>query len=159
MARSSARCNPCQNPHNGKDELAGGTLTKDIDRCAPVPTTTRAFTPAIALVIALFVASGSADFSVVRYLADELQRILKTVLDFRPPASVLALVVAATPHYKGPRKRPLKAWFPDIYWDKTHLKCYKFFQKYEDHFATARATGPNRVLFAATFLKDTALFC
>ena len=80
------------------------------------------------------------------------------VLDSRPPAPVPALVVTAAPHYEGSRKWPLKAWFLDIYWSKTHLECYNFFQQCEDHFATAGATGPNQVLFAATLLKNTILF-
>ena len=65
---------------------------------------------------------------------------------------------AAALHYEGVCEKPLKARFPDIYWGKTHLEYYNFFQQYKDHFAIAGATGSNRVLFAATFLKDTALF-
>ena len=45
-----------------------------------------------------------------------------------------------------------------MYQGKTHIECYNFFQKRKDHFVTASATGPNRVPFAAIFLKDTALF-
>ena len=79
-------------------------------------------------------------------------------MDFRTPAPVPAPVVAAAPQSESRRKRPLKARFPDIYQGKTHLECYNFFQQCKDHFATAGATSPNRVLFAATFLKNTALF-
>ena len=156
MARSSARCSPCQNPHDDENELAGGTPTEDSDRRTPAPTTSRASTPAVASLIALLVASGSADSSMVRYLEDDLQRILGTILDSRPLPSVPA--PAAAPHYKGSHERPLKAWFPDIYQGKTHLECYNFFQQYENHFATAGATGSNQVPFAATFLQNTALF-
>ena len=156
MAWSSARRSLCQNPHDGKNELGGGTPTKGSNRHTLAPTATRAPTPVAALVIALLAASGFADSSVVRYLEDDLQRILRIVLDSRPLAPVPA--PAAALHYEGPRERPLKAWFPDIYWGKTHLECYNFFQKCEDHFATAGATGSNQVPFAATFLKDTALF-
>ena len=94
----------------------------------------------------------------IEYLEDNLQRILRTVLDFRPPAPVPAPVVAATLYSEGACERPLKARFPDIYWGKSHLDCHNFFQQCEDHFATASATSLNKVLFAATFLKDTALF-
>ena len=128
MAQSSARCSPCQNLHNGKDELAGKTPTKSNNRCTPAPAAIYASTPAVALVVAPLVASSSANSSVVGYLKDDLQQIFRTVLDFKPLAPVPALVVAAAPHYESPRERPLKAWFPDIYWDKTHLKCYNFFQ-------------------------------
>ena len=156
IAQSSARHSPCQNPHDGKDELAGRTPTKGSDRRTSAPAASRASTPAVAPVVALLVASGSANSSVVRYLEDDLQRILRTVLDSRPLAPVPA--PAAALHYEGPRERPLKAWFPDIYWGKTHLECYNFFQQCKDHFAIAGATGSNRVPFAATFLKHTALF-
>ena len=156
MAQSSARCSPCQNPHDGKDKLAGGNPTAGSDRHTPAPVALRAFTPAVAPVVAPLAASGFANSSVVRYLEDNLKWILRTVLDSRPLAPVPA--PAAVPHYEGPCKRPLKARFPDIYWDKTHLECYNFFQQCKDHFISADATGLNRVPFAATFLKDTALF-
>ena len=158
MAWSSACCSPCQNPHNGKDKHDGRTPTKGSDCRTPAPTATRALTPAAAPVVASLAASGSADSSVVRYLEDDLQWIFRTVLDFRPPAPVPALVVAAVPHSEESRERPLKARFLDIYWGKTHLKCYNFFQQCKDHFATAGATSLNRVRFAAIFLNNTALF-
>ena len=156
MAQSFVCRSLCQNPHDGKKKLAGGTPTKKSNCRNSAPTTSRTSTSAVPPVVAPLAAFGSADSFVVRYLKDDLQRIFRTVLNSRPLAPVLA--PTATPHYKGPRERPLKAWFPDIYWDKTHLECYNFLQKCEDHFATAGATGSNRVLFAATFLKDTALF-
>ena len=46
-----------------------------------------------------------------------------------------------------------------MYQGKPQLECYNFLKKCEDHFAIVRAKGQNRVPFAATFLKDTALFC
>ena len=157
IAQFFACCSLCQNPHNGIDKLVGGTSIKDSDRCTPFPAATRAPTLAAAPVVAPLIVFGSADFSVVRYLEDKLQQILGTVLKSRLPTSVPAPVVAAAPHYKGPCKRPLKAWFPNIYRSKTHLECYNFFQQCKDHFGTASATGPNQVSFMATFLKDTAL--
>ena len=156
MAQSSAHRSPRQNPHDGKDKLAGGTPIKGSDHRTPAPATSRALTPAVALVVAPLAVFGSADSSVVRYSKDDLRRILRIVLDSRPLAPVPA--PAAAPHYEGPCERPLKAWFPDIYWGKTHLECYNFFQQCKDHFAPAGATGLNQVLFAAIFLKDTALF-
>ena len=158
MAQSSACRSPCQNSHDGKDEVAGGTPTKGSDRRTLTPAATRTPTSATVPVVAPLAASGSANSSRVRYSKDDLQRIFRTVFDSRPPAPVLAPVVAAVPHSECPRKRPLKAWFPDIYRGKTYLECYNFFQQCEDHFAIAGATGSNRVSFAATFLKDTALF-
>ena len=158
MARSSARRSPCQNLHDGKDELAGGTPTKGSDRRTPTPAATRAPTPVAVPIVAWLAISGSADSSVVRYLEDNLQRIFKTVLDSRPPAPIPTPVVAGAPYSEGSRERPLKARFPDIYWGKSHLEYYNFFQRCKDHFATAGATGLNQVPFAATFLKDTVLF-
>ena len=88
MAQSFAHRSPCQNYYNDKDEFSSGTYTEDNNRCIPVPAATRAPTPAIALVVAPLVTSGSANSSVVRYLEDDLQQIFKTVLDSRPPTLV-----------------------------------------------------------------------
>ena len=115
MARSSACRSPRQNPHDGKDKLAGGTLTEGSSRCTLAPAAIRVPTLAALPVIALLAASDSADSSVVRYWEDDFQRILGTVLDSIPPALVLTLVVAAAPHSKGPCEQPLKTRFPDIY--------------------------------------------
>ncbi len=38
------------------------------------------------------------------------------------------------------------------------MECYNFCQQCEDHFATCRDTGPNRILFAASFLWDQINF-
>ena len=159
MAQSSTCCSPRQNPHDGKDELASGTSTEGSNRCTPISAATHAPTPAITPIITLLIASGSADSSVVRYSENNLQQILSTVLDFGPSAPVLVPVVATALHYEGPREWSLKAWFPNIYWGKTYLECYNFFLQFKDHFATTNATGLNRVLFAATFLKNIILFC
>ena len=158
MVRSSVCRSPCQNPHDGKDKLGGRTSTEGSNRRTFAPVATRAPTPAAVPVVAPLAASGSADLSVVRYLKDDLQRILRTVLDFRPPTPVPAPVIADDPHSEGPCERPLKARFPDIYWGKTHLECYNFFQQCKDYFTTAGAMGPNRVLFVATFFNNIALF-
>ena len=133
MAQSSAHWSLCQNPlFDDKNELAGGTTTEGSDRHTPVPTATRDFTPTVVSVIALLVASGSANSSVVGYSEDDLQRIVKTILEarpFLPPASapVPAPVIATALHYEGPCERLLKAWFPDVYRDKTYMECYNFF--------------------------------
>ena len=133
MAQSSACCSPCQNPHDGKNELTDGTLTKDSNHWIPVPTAIRAPTPAVAPVVALFVTFGSVDSFVVKYLEDNLQQIARIIFEtksllFPVPAPVPAPVVTSTPHYEGPRERPLKAWFSNIYQGEMHLECYNFFQ-------------------------------
>ena len=43
----------------------------------------------------------------------------------------------------GLRERPLKTRFSEMYSGNSHMECYKFCQKCEDHFDTARAKGPN----------------
>ena len=127
MAQFSTCCSLYQNPHNGKDKLAGGTPTEGSNRCTPAPSATHAPTSSIVPVVASLIVSGSADSSVVRYLENDLQRILRTGLDFRSFVLAPALVVAPALHYEDPRKWPLKARFPDIYQSKTHLECYNFF--------------------------------
>ena len=127
MARSSACRSPCQNPHNGEDKLAGGTPTNGSDRRTPAPAATHAPTPAAVPVVASLAAFGSANSFVVRYLEDDIQQILRTVLDSRSPAPVPAPVVAAAAHSEGPHERRLKARFTDIYKSKTHLECYNIF--------------------------------
>ena len=71
MAQSSACHNPRQNPHNGKDKLAGGTSTEGSDRRTPAPGAPHAPTPAVAPVVAPLAASSSTDSSVVRYSKDD----------------------------------------------------------------------------------------
>ena len=61
--------------------------------------------PILALTIAPLI--GSAPSFVARYLKHNLQKILKTVLDFRPPALLFTPVLAF--YYKDPYERPLKA--------------------------------------------------
>ena len=90
--------------------------------------------------------------SVAKYTEEDLQRILKTVLEARAPAP------APITFPEGPRERPLKARFPDVYRGENHLDCYNFCQQCEDHFATAGAKGPNRIPFAASFLRDRINF-
>ena len=165
MAQSSTCRSSCQNPlFDGKDKLIGGLPTKVSNCCTLAPAVPRAPTSAVIPVVALLAAFSSADFSVVRYLEKSLYQIVRTIFEARslPPPTltfVLAPIVIAASHNEGSRERPLKARFPDIYQGKTHLECYDFFQLCKNNFATAGTTGQNQVLFAAIFLKDTALFC
>ena len=52
---------------------------------------------------------------------------------------------------KVPRKRPLKAKIPNIYFEKLHMDFYHFCQQCEDHFKKVDATGSNRTPFVALF--------
>ena len=91
-----------------------------------------------------------ADTSTPKYSENDLQRIFKAVLEAQTPA--LAPAVSKTPREK------LKARSPDVYCGKSHMDCYNFCQQCEDYFATAGATGPTRILFAASFLRDRISF-
>ena len=48
----------------------------------------------------------------------------------------------------------LKAKSLNVYRGRSFMECYNFCQQCEDYFATAGATGPNRIPFAASFLRD-----
>ena len=152
MARPPACRSPRRNPPpTGKDEPAGPAPTEGSDTYTPAPAVSRAPTPAPAPAPAPPLASAPVDANTtVRYLEADLQRILRTVLEARLLAPTLAPQPRVFPN--GPRKRPLKARFPELYRGKTHIECYNFIQQCENYFAIAGAKKPNRVLFAATFL-------
>ena len=79
---------------------------------------------------------------------------MRTYMDtVKNQAQVQAPVQVPAPPVE-PKEQPLKARFPDLYFGKSHLDCYRFCQQCEDHFDTARANGENRTPFAASFLRD-----
>ena len=96
--------------------------SKDLSGFLPLPESSHGKNPV----------NPSVKPSVAKYTEKDLQKILKTVLEAQVPPS------------HGPREKPLKARLPDIYCDKSHIKCYNFCQQCEDHFATAGAKSPNR---------------
>ena len=51
-----------------------------------------------------------------------------------------------------------KAKTPDVYCGKSHMEFYNFCQQCKDHLATCGVTGPNQILFAASFLRDQINF-
>ncbi len=53
----------------------------------------------------------------------------------------------------------LKAKTLDVYRGKSHMECYNFCQQCKDHFTICGATGPNRIPFAAFFLRNQIYFC
>ena len=53
---------------------------------------------------------------------------------------------------KDRSKNKFKAKNPDVYRNRSHIKCYNFYQQCEDYFATYKASGPNQIPFAAFFL-------
>ena len=159
MARPLACRSPRRNPSpTGEDEPAGPAPTEGSDTYTPAPAVSRAPTPAPAPAPAPPLAPAPVDAdATVRYSEADLQRIFRTVLEARPLAPAPAPQPLVFPN--GPRKRPLKARFSELYRGKTNMECYNFIQQCEDYFATVGAKRPNRVPFAATFLQKQALFC
>ena len=90
--------------------------------------------------------AGSVRLFVAKYTEEDLQQILKAVLEAQVPAS------------NEPCEKSLKTRSPDVYCDKSHMEYYNFCQQCEDHFATTGAKGPNRIFFAAFFLHDRINF-
>ena len=82
---------------------------------------------------------------VAKYTKEDLQRILRTVFK----AQVLS---------DNAREKPLKARSPDVYCGKSYIEYYNFCKQCKDYFATARAKDPNRIPFAASFLRDRINF-
>ena len=52
-----------------------------------------------------------------------------------------------------PCKQPLKLQFPDFNYGNLHIDRYRFYQQCKNHFKTVEAKKPNRILFAALFLR------
>ena len=118
--------------------------------------------------------SPPAANSVPKYSKDDMQRILKAVLEARAPVPAPALVPASTPALilasapapvlaQAPivaeaHREKLKARSPDLYRGKSHIDCYNFCQQWEDYFVTTGATGPTRIPFTASFLQDQINF-
>ena len=90
--------------------------------------------------------SPTAATDIPRYFKDNLQQIFKTVLETQTPAPAPALTIS-----KEPLDKLLKTHFQDIYCGKFQIDCDNFCQQCEDYFTTNRATGPNQILFAASF--------
>ena len=117
IVQSFICCTPLQNLlFGGKDRFIGATLTKGNNILAVLRAPTSTIAPPVVSILS----------SMARYSEDDLQRILKNVLDFRPPVSPPAFVPAPS-QYKCLCERPLKAWLQDVYLGKTHLECYNFF--------------------------------
>ena len=139
MAGARTCRSPRRNPlPGGEDEPAGGppgAPTKGNNTPIPSPPVSRAQTPAQPPVL-----------SSTKKLC---QQFLKTY------AATVKLLEQN--HGSGPYKQPLKARFPDFYYGNSHMDCYRFCQQCEDHFETAGASGPNRIPFAASFLRGSVV--
>ena len=102
----------------------------------------------------LFANAPAAANTIANYSKDDLQRILKAVLEAWAPA----LTPAPAPVVTKVSREKLKACSLDVYRGKSHMDCYNFCQQYEDYFATAGATGPTQIPFAASFFWDQISF-
>ena len=155
MARPPARRSPCWNaPPTGKYELAGAapgpaptegsdtfTLAPAVSR-VPTPTPSDALVAALSLSPALAATVPSSDNKLFK-------QFIKAYLE--------AQVSSRTKVDPEPRKQPLKAQFPDLYYGNSHMDCYRFCQQCDNHFKTARAKGPNKTLFATLFLRGSVI--
>ena len=120
------------------------------------------------------IANAPTTTNILKYSKNDLQKILKAVLEARAsvpaPAPVPALVPAAAAAAaavaaaapapivaKAPREK-LKARSLDVYRGKSHMDCYNFCQQFEDSFATTGAMEPTQIPFAASFLRDQISF-
>ena len=54
-----------------------------------------------------------------------------------------------------PREQPFKVRFLDFYYGNLHMNCYQFCQQCKNHFETAGAKRPNRISFAALFVRGS----
>ena len=134
----TCRSHRCKPPPGGKDEPAGGlpgTPTKGSNTSTLFPPVSWAQTPAQPLV-----PSSTKEMC---------QQLLKTY--------AAAVKLLEENHGSGSRKQPPKARFPNLCYGNSHMDCYRFYQQYEDHFETAGASGPNRIPFAASFLRGSVV--
>ncbi len=77
-----------------------------------------------------------------RYSQQDLDRIIQILLQ----------------NSKGRSGDKFKAKTLNVYRGRSHMECYNFCQQYEDHFTTCGATGPNKIPFAASFLRERINF-
>ena len=89
----------------------------------------------------------AAALPIPKYTEEDLQRILKTVLEARAPTT-----------FEEPRDKPLKARSPDVYRGNSHMECYNFCQQCEDYFATAGARRAKQISFATSFFQNQISF-
>ena len=136
MAGPCACYSPRQNlPPTRKDELAGAAPTEGSGTPTPTPVVFCAPTPALATAPTIASSSDNKLF----------KRFMKAYLEAQVPSQ--------TEVDPKPRKQPLKARFPDLYYGNSHMDYYQFCPQCKNHFETAGAKGPNRILFAALFLR------
>ena len=125
MVRPCTCRSPCRiPPPTGKNKLARVAPTNDSGTLTY--TSAVSLTPISTPPLAFALAAAN---STVRYLDTDLQQIIKTVLDVRPPAPAPKTLFFPD----SPCERPLKAKFFELYHGKTYMECYNFIQQCEDY--------------------------
>ena len=89
----------------------------------------------------------SIAFLVPKHIKKDLQRIFKIVLE-----------VQASTTSKKSQDKFLKARFPNMYHDKSHMKCYNFYQQSRDYFVIARNKDVNQIFFIMFIFWDQISF-
>ena len=99
-------------------------------------------------------------FSVLKYSKDDLQQILKAVLEARAPIPIPAPTPTPVPApvVSEVLWEKLKTRSLDVYCGKSYMDCYNFCQQCKNYFATARTIGPTQTSFAASFFQDRISF-
>ena len=140
MAAPCARRSPRQNPlSTGEDELAGVFPTEGSGTPIPTPVVLRTPTPPS---VTARTAAPSLDKKVFK-------QFIKAYLK--------APVPSQTKVDSEPRKQPINARFPDLYYGNSHMHYCRFCQQCKDHFENAGAKGPNKIPFAALFLHRSVI--
>ena len=118
MAQSSVCYSPQNSLFGNTEKLANAALTEGNN------TPAMSHTPTLAHAVAPLL--GFALSSMAKYLKNNLKQTFKTVLDLRV-SPVLAPAPVIVLFYDDLCEKLLKARFPDVYRNKTYMKCYNFF--------------------------------
>lgn len=94
-----------------------------------------------------------ATFQIPKYIEDDLQQIVKTILGVQPFIGHGQDRRTS----KNPPEWASQLKVLEVYKSKSYMNYYNFIQKCKEYFATSKFRGCNRVLFAVTFLRKKAL--
>ena len=76
--------------------------------------------------------------NIPKYSKDEMQLILKAVLETRVPTPTPTFAPSPAPNaFEKPRDKLLKACFLNVYCGKSHMNCYNFCKQCENYNTTA----------------------
>ena len=136
MAGPRACHSPSRNPLPVyKNELTGAAPTEGSGTPTLTPIVSRASTPAPA----------TTPDAVPSFDSKLFKQFIKAYLK----TQVLGRIEVDS----EPCEQSFKAQFPDLYYGNLHMDCYQFCHQCQDYFENAGAKGPNRIRFAALFLR------